>query len=51
MDDSSDTTIRVKVDVKKQLARLDFVGKEHSYNDIVLELIDWYNKGKPKGDL
>ncbi|MCX6706977.1 MAG: hypothetical protein NT001_02445 [Candidatus Woesearchaeota archaeon] len=49
MDDSSDTTIRVKVDVKKQLARLDFVGKEHSYNDIVLELIESYNK--TKGDL
>lgn len=52
MNNPLDTTIRVRKDVKKQLETLDFVGKGHSFNDIVLELINLYHKakGKNKGD-
>lgn len=52
MNSPLDTTIRVRKDIKSQLAKLDFVTKEHSYNDIVLELINLYHKtkGKNEGD-
>ena len=38
-----DTTIRLKDPTKKKLEHLDFVGKRHSYNDIIEELIQYYN--------
>lgn len=43
-----DTTIRLKKDTKSILANLDFVKKEHSYNDIIKELVNIHNEWKRK---
>ncbi|MBS3098418.1 hypothetical protein J4209_06510 [Candidatus Woesearchaeota archaeon] len=40
--DNKDTTIKVKRETKEHLANLDFVKKEHTYNDIILELMMFY---------
>lgn len=42
-----DTSIRVKQSTKKKLDNLPFV-KKHSYNDIVLKLIEVYKKLRKK---
>lgn len=39
----TDSTIRVSTVVKKKMCDLDFVGKEHSYESIIKELIEFYN--------
>lgn len=41
-----DSTIRVKGITKQKLEKLDFVGKRHSFNDIIEELIENYSKRK-----
>lgn len=43
-----DTSIRVKQSTKKKLDSLPFV-KKHSYNDIVLKLIEDFKKSRKKG--
>jgi len=43
-----DTTIRLKKDTKSVLSNLDFVKKEHSYEDIIKELVEYYNGRKKK---
>lgn len=40
----TDSTIRINQDTKRKLCKLDFVGKEHSYNQIVDDLIEFYHK-------
>jgi len=39
------TTIRIEQTTKEQIENLDFVRK-HTYNDILLKLIEFYNKHK-----
>ncbi|MDO8460706.1 MAG: hypothetical protein Q7S74_06355 [Nanoarchaeota archaeon] len=44
---SEDTTIRIKKSVKQRLLDLDFV-KRQSENDLVLYLVDFYEKNNKK---
>lgn len=46
--DDSDTSIRIRKRIKRQLDKLDFVEKNMSYNDIILELIRRIKKRKRK---
>lgn len=43
-----DTTIRLKKNTKSILSNLDFVKKNHSYEDIIKELVEHYNGRKKK---
>ena len=45
---SEDTSMRIKKSVKKRLLDLDFV-KRQSENDIVLQLIEFYEKSSRRG--
>lgn len=50
MDNKLITTIKVSKSTKKELVSLDFVGKEHTYNDVILELVRAYKDGIKKVD-
>ncbi|MDD5588430.1 MAG: hypothetical protein PHD81_04970 [Candidatus Nanoarchaeia archaeon] len=41
-----DTTIRLRKETKSVLSNLDFVKKDHSYEEIIQELIKNYNLGR-----
>ncbi len=43
-----DTSIRLRRSTKKRLDRLNFVRKNSSYNDIIMELVEHYNIQKRK---
>ena len=45
---SKDTSMRIRKEVKKRLLNLDFV-KRQSENDIVLGLIEFYEKHRKRG--
>ncbi len=48
MDNKLNTTIKVSKNTKKELVKLHFVGKEHTYNEIVLELLRTYKDSAKK---